>query len=77
MGHQTMRTASSGAIMMITAMDLLFIEIDASSRVLPVLMISEVVELFFTQNKVFQTQSEEKIYKDGTCGVCSIFLEKI
>ena len=54
-----MRTVSSGAIIMTTVMDSLFMEVDASSRVLPVLMTSEVVGLFFTQNKVFQTQREE------------------
>ena len=65
MGHQTTRTASSGAIIMTTAMDSQFTELDASSRGMLVLMTPEVVGLFFTQNKVAETQSEENICKDG------------
>ena len=40
LGHQTMRTASSGAMIMTTVMDSQFMEVDASLRVMPVLMTS-------------------------------------
>ena len=54
-----MRTARNGAIIMTTVMDSQFMEVNASLRVMPVLMISDMVELFFTQNKVLENQSKE------------------
>ena len=59
MEHKTMKTANNGVIIMITVMSLLLMELDASLRLLPVLMISHMVMLYFTQNKVVQTQSKE------------------